>query len=336
MKISNETKVGALTAVAITILILGFSFLKGNKLFSSSETYYAEYANVSGLTTADDVLLKGLQVGKVTSIELKTVTGTGLETDPLVTVVVGFILTEDLILPKDSEARIVSSDLLGDKALELILGNSPVPAEPGSFIAGNVEPSIQQAITVELLPVKNKFEELIKNIDSVITTIQATFDTRFQDDIEENMVSIRETLNNVNSTSLKLDNLVERESAKIDDIFSNIRSITATLEENEEAIARTIQNVEAISDSISKVKFTETMMKVNAAVTDFALIMEEARTGEGNIALLLNQRDIYDNLRDASKSLDLLVEDMRRNPRKFLPPLIRIGGGKNNGGTNDQ
>ena len=320
MKISNETKVGALAAVAITILILGYNFLAGNSLFSSERIFYAEYSNISGLNTSDDVLLRGLKIGKVTSIDLKA--------DSIIVIVVAFVVEEDIVIPEDSEARIVSSDLLGAKALELVLGNSKVPAKDGSYLVGNVEPSLQQQVTVELLPVKTKFEELIKNIDSVIITIQSTFDTRFQENIDENMVSIGDALQNVKSTSERLDLIVERESHKIDDIFNNIRSITTNLNENEENINRIIANITTISDSLAVVNFAETMGKVNKAVTDFALIIEKANSGEGNLALLINQRDIYDNLAEASKSLDLLVEDIRRNPRRYLPPLVRIGGGK--------
>ena len=48
MKISNETKIGALTVISITILILGYSFLRGNDIFSGSNKFYAVYNSVEG------------------------------------------------------------------------------------------------------------------------------------------------------------------------------------------------------------------------------------------------------------------------------------------------
>lgn len=318
MKISNETKVGALAAVAITVLILGYNYLKGSKLFSSNDTYYVTYSSITGLGTSDDVLIRGYEVGKVTDIELQT--------DSVIQVVVEFTLHEKVKLPVGTEARIISSDLLGDKALDLSLGDSDEIIPPGSFIPGSIEASIQEAITVELLPVKNKFEDLIKNIDSVISIVQATFDPGFQTDVDKYMISIREALENVKSTSLRLDQLVERESQTINNILSNIDKITENIEENEAEINHIIANISGISDSLAKVNFVATMGKADSAIGRFASIIDKIESGDGNLALLLNDRELYDNLQESSKRLDELVEDIRKNPRKYIPPLIKIGG----------
>jgi phospholipid/cholesterol/gamma-HCH transport system substrate-binding protein len=67
-KVSNETKVGAIAVVVITLLILGFNFLKGNQLFSNNLMLYAKYDNVQGLTPSSPVIINGLQVGTVKAI----------------------------------------------------------------------------------------------------------------------------------------------------------------------------------------------------------------------------------------------------------------------------
>jgi phospholipid/cholesterol/gamma-HCH transport system substrate-binding protein len=65
MKITNETKIGALTTIAILLLILGFNFLKGKDLFSHSKKIYAVFKNVDGLELSNSVSIKGLNVGSV-------------------------------------------------------------------------------------------------------------------------------------------------------------------------------------------------------------------------------------------------------------------------------
>ncbi|MDB5149913.1 MAG: hypothetical protein JWQ57_3933, partial [Mucilaginibacter sp.] len=71
MKISNETKIGALTAIAITILILGYSYLRGNDVFSGSNKYYAIYNSVEGLTVSKPVLVNGFQIGRISKMQLQ-------------------------------------------------------------------------------------------------------------------------------------------------------------------------------------------------------------------------------------------------------------------------
>ncbi|RYZ94526.1 MAG: MCE family protein, partial [Sphingobacteriaceae bacterium] len=71
MKISNETKIGAFTAIAITALLLGYSYLSGNDVFSGSNKFYAVYRSVEGLTVSKPVLVNGFQVGRVSKMELQ-------------------------------------------------------------------------------------------------------------------------------------------------------------------------------------------------------------------------------------------------------------------------
>ena len=52
MKISNETKIGILAVAAITILILGFNFLKGKNLFEKNDKIYAIFPKVNGAVKA--------------------------------------------------------------------------------------------------------------------------------------------------------------------------------------------------------------------------------------------------------------------------------------------
>ena len=71
MKISNETKVGILAAVAIAIFIVGYNFLKGNDIFSSENEFYAKYDKVDGLAVSKPVLVNGYQVGRVSQLTLQ-------------------------------------------------------------------------------------------------------------------------------------------------------------------------------------------------------------------------------------------------------------------------
>ena len=115
MKISNETKVGAITAIAITVLILGFNYLKGKSLWSKSHTYFAKYKNVQGLSNSNPVMINGMQVGSVYSIS----------TDQNMKVIlVNINMTKDVNIPINSVA-LIKSTLLGVTSIDIKLGDSP-------------------------------------------------------------------------------------------------------------------------------------------------------------------------------------------------------------------
>ena len=69
MKVSNETKIGALTVIAITLLILGFNFLKGKNLIEKKATIYIAFEKVNGLNMADMIKINGLKVGGVEDMQ---------------------------------------------------------------------------------------------------------------------------------------------------------------------------------------------------------------------------------------------------------------------------
>ena len=114
MKISNETKVGILAVIAVTLLFIGYSFLKGNDVFSSDNTYYTSYQAVDGLTASKPVLVNGYQIGRVSKMTLQ----------PDGSILTEFKIKAEYKVPKNTVARIASTDLLGGKAIVFDMGNS--------------------------------------------------------------------------------------------------------------------------------------------------------------------------------------------------------------------
>src|SRR5471030_1971648 len=107
MKITNETKIGALTAIAIAMLILGYSFLRGDDLFSGTNKFYAVYSSVDGLTVSKPVLVNGFQIGRISKMKLLNDGHT----------IVEFSVERQYKVPSNTFAKLVSTDLLGTKAI---------------------------------------------------------------------------------------------------------------------------------------------------------------------------------------------------------------------------
>lgn len=317
MKISNETKVGILAVLAIVLLILGYSYLKGERVFAQDRTFYAEYYNVSGLNTSDDVIFRGLSIGKIQSIELLPKEEKAIR--------VGFNIGEPIDIPINSEARIVNSDLLGDKALELILGDATEIANEGATLSGTVEQSLSQQIEEQLLPVKTRIEGLIASIDSVITRVNGIFDVDFQGKVDEYQVSIEAAIKNIRNITESVDAIVSNEATKIDTVMTNVKVISQAIADNEQALRNTFANLETITDSIAKINLVHTFAQLDSVTADLAMITSKVKSGDGNLAMLINEKELYQNLESISKNLELLLEDIRKKPGRYAPSLLRVG-----------
>ena len=183
MKISNETKVGALTSIAIAILFIGYSFLKGNNVFSSENTFYTEYDNVDGLAVSKPVLVSGFQIGRVSALKLQ----------PNGKIRTEFKINDDYEIPSNSVARIVSADLLGSKAIVFELGNSTTMARDGDPLLSDVQANLMEKVE----PLQHKIENLVVKLDSVLSGVNSVMDAEFQRDFKSSVRSIAASLKNL-------------------------------------------------------------------------------------------------------------------------------------------
>jgi len=304
LKIKNETKVGILATVAIAILVLGYSFLKGNDVFTSENTFYAVYERVDGLTVSKPVYVNGYQIGRVSGLTLL----------PNGTILTEFKIDKKYELPANTVARIASTDLLGGKAIVFDLGDSNVYAETGDTLQSDVQKNIMEQVE----PIQKKAEALFVVLDSVLTSVNNTISPDFQKNINRSLQSIANTLNTLENTAIQVDGMVGTQKSKISGILTNMESISANFSNNNEKLTRIFANLETVSDKAARLNFEETMNKANMAVSDLQLVVDSINNGKGSLGKLLNDDELYNNLEDASKSLDNLIIDVKQNPKRYV------------------
>ncbi|HET7819198.1 MAG TPA: MlaD family protein [Bacteroidia bacterium] len=310
MKISRELKTGIVAVIAIAIFVYGFNFLKGKNIFSKQDTYYAIYPQVSGIVEANPVQVNGFKVGRVNKIELLDTTGRLLVTIS--------ISDEKLKIKKGTTARIVSSDLLGAKAIELIMSNSSEYAKDGDTLMAETEASLQETVNATVKPLKDKAEKLIGSIDSIITVAQTVLNKSSQDNIIKSFDNIKHTLETFDKTAVRLDNMVASEQSKISNIFSKVEAISTNLANNSDKISNVIKNFSSISDTLAKANIAKTIDKASNALAQVSDIMEKINKGQGSAGLLVNDTKLYNNLTAASGSLDSLMKDMELYPWRYF------------------
>ncbi len=310
MKLSREFKAGVVVVFGIAILVVGVFFLKGVNLFGENRNYYALYDNVDGLGEATPVMVKGYKVGQVTEIRLIPERGNMI----LVTMLID---NPDLQIPKDAKARIYSADLF-TKAIEIRDGTSEVMAQPGDTLLSDIQASIQEEVNKQVLPLKEKAEDLISSIDSIMAVVQAVLDKNVQANLTQSFESIRRSINALERTSLRIDTMIASEKVKVSNIMSNIQSITSNISKNNDELTATIKNMKIITDSIAKSDLTSTINNVNKTMGQVADITTKINNGEGTMGMLINNDSLYNALVNTNAELRNLLEDMRVNPNRYL------------------
>ncbi|MFM6975959.1 MAG: MlaD family protein [Sphingobacteriaceae bacterium] len=300
MKISNETKVGILATVAIAILIMGYSFLKGIDVFSRDQNYYAVYDDISGLTVSKPVLVNGFQIGRVAKLTLA----------PNGKIIAQFQVNPDYKIPKNTIAHLESTDLLGGKAIVFKLGNDQHLASDGDTLTGVIAVGIMD----QLKPVQEKATLIASRMDSVLSSINQTLNPEFQRNFNQSFSSIAKTLKTLEGTSQKVDGLVGSQSRRIADILVNLESMSA--------------NLKKISAETAGANLGQTLSNANKAVADLQKVVAKINAGEGSLGLLINDKQLYSNLANATENLNLLMVDLKANPKRYVHFSVFGGGSK--------
>lgn len=299
MKIKKEIKIGLIAIAIITLFIWGFSFLKGKNLLSSNDAYYAIYNNIDGLEEASPVLVSGFKIGIVESIKIHK--------NFRDKIVVKFSIEENIKLPKNTEAIIYPATLIAGKAIKLNFSDSKELHSNGDTITGILEQNIMSSLSNELIPVKNKIENLVVSIDSVL----AIFDTKTKENLKSSLDNLSKITNNLNE-------LLDTENSKLAIILKNAESISTNLKNNNEQITNILENFSNISDSIEQADIKTTILNANRTLAEFSKISSKINNGEGTIGMLINNDSLYNNLNNLAADLDSLVIDFNENPKRYV------------------
>ncbi|MET3500134.1 MlaD family protein [Mucilaginibacter sp. cycad4] len=312
MKISNETKIGALTAIAITILILGYSYLRGNDVFSGSNKYYAIYNSVEGLTVSKPVLVNGYQIGRISKMKLQ----------PDGRTVVEFKIEPDVVVPKNTLAKLESTDLLGSKAIVFELGNSNVPAEDQDTLKADIQGSLAES----LQPIQKKAEMLMSKLDSSLSAVNKILNPNFQKNIDRSFMSIANSLQTLEGTTKKIDHLVGSQTGHIDAILTNAEEVSGSLKTSTAHLNGMTANFEKVSNDVAAANLKQTLDNANKAMADLQATIAKINAGQGSLGLLLNDDKMYKNLTDASNNLNNLFIDLKAHPKRYVS--FSVFGGK--------
>lgn len=310
VKISKEVRVGIVTAIAIGFFIYGFNYLKGRDLFSTQRKFYAVYNDIDGLVEANPLLINGYKVGMVGKIRLVQDTSSR--------VIITLLLDDAVLIPQNSIAKVISSDILGSKAVQLILGSGTDYVVEGDTLLSAQEDNLKQSVNKTIAPLQRKAEGLIASIDSVLVVVQQVFNESARQNLAKSFESIKQAITSLETTSYRLDTLVISEKLNISSILTKINVLATTLAGNSDKLTNVINNFSDISDSLAKSNLTAAVNNADIALSQASGIMNKINRGEGTMGMLINNDSLYRKLDKSAEDLDKLLLDLRINPERYV------------------
>jgi phospholipid/cholesterol/gamma-HCH transport system substrate-binding protein len=306
LKITRELKIGLFTVMTVFLIIWGINYLKGKDIFSRQMYFYAVYDDVTGLIESNPVSINGVKIGQINSIRFMP-DGSGR-------ILVESIISRSIQIPRNSISQLTGASLMGNREIIILLGDSKDMIENRDTLQSGMATSIKDEVSEMVAPIKQRAEELFIQIDSIMEVFQAIFTTQTRENIVNSFASIQNTLENLETTTDRLDQTIDAESVRISSIMANAESITRNLSDNNELVKNILQNFSNISDSIASANLHQTLVNAEKSLENLNMVLEKIEKGEGSIGLLLNDEGLYNNLESSSKQLELLLEDIRKNP----------------------
>ena len=302
MKVSNETKVGALTAVSITVLILGFNFLKGKNITERSNTIYAVFPNVDGLAISSPVYANGYQIGRVGDLEAKDKNLSGI--------IVTITLTKDINIPTNSFA---SSDktLLGTTSVKITLGTSPKYINEGDTLQVILSPDMMSSVKSTLTPAVDNINKTLIALEAVIMKLNSVIDPNTKNNIQSIVA-------NLNTSSQRLMDLLNTQNGSLAKTLNHVESITGNLEKNNGKIDSSLSNVQKATKQLADAEIAQTIETMKKTMAQLEQTIAKVNNPNGTIGALLNERKLYDELRQTNRSLTTLLDDLKTHPKRYV------------------
>jgi phospholipid/cholesterol/gamma-HCH transport system substrate-binding protein len=274
------------------MFIIGFSYLKGNHVFISDRTFYAIYNDVEGISKGTPVTISGFNVGSIQNIEFFN------DSEKLL---VKFRVENKINFSKNSIAQIYETGLIGGKALAVIT-KPGIVAKSGDTLSSAIAPGLTELVNDKLSPLQEKIESTFVSADSLLIAINNILDNQTQSNIKNTFEDLSETVENVKFSTSKFENLLEENENKISNIINRIDITSSNLSNFSNSFAdleKTIENFSKTSDNLN-------------------LILSEISSGNGTFNKLIFDDSIVNFLNSASENINLLLEDLRLNPKRYV------------------
>lgn len=284
---SKEAKIGLVTLISLALLYFGVNYLRGINLFQPVNHYNVSFTNVKDVTVSSPVFIEGFKVGLVRSINY--------DYHAIDKITVEISLEDEMKINKGSYIKIVKS-FLGGAELHIFL-NKYVDTyyTPGDTIEGRMGEDMMASVQDKLLP---EIENILPKIDSILGGLQTLIN---HPALSQSLDNIQRTTANLEKSTVRLNSLLAKD---VPVIVSNLQQIT--------------NDFSVVSNDLKEVDFKSTFNLINATISNLKLTTEKLNSSDNTFGLLLNDKQLYENLNSTSENASKLLFDLKQNPKRYV------------------
>jgi phospholipid/cholesterol/gamma-HCH transport system substrate-binding protein len=302
MKVSNETKVGILSIFALTLLVLGFNFLKNNDLFKKRKLIYAVFPNLGGLSRSNEVKVNGYLIGTVYKLNKKDKNADQF--------IVSINVTEEVNIPKDSKA-IISSPLVGSWYINIEKGQDTAFLKIGDTLQSKLDKSILDDVKAQLTPTLEKVRGSLDTLNIFLKNANSVLSSEIK-------ASINQTAANLKQASSSLNTLLHAETGLIARAINNANSFIDDIKKNAENINATVANTKTASEKLAKLEVQPLIDSLQATVSLLKSSAQKITDRNGSLGALISDKSLYDNLNRTIIKAQTLIDDLRVHPKRYV------------------
>ena len=293
MKLSNEIKTGVLVLTGIILFIIGFSYLKSNDVFIKDRVFYAVYEDVEGVSKGTPVTISGFNVGSVQDIKFFNNSSKLL---------LKFRVENDFNFSNQSTAQIYETGLIGGKALAVIPKYGNEIAKSGDTLNSSIAPGLTELVNDKLSPLQEKIESMVVSADSVLISLNSVLNTQAKDQIQSTITNFSSTVTDLKNSAGTLDEMISMNKNKINNIITNVNKSSNELSDLSNSFSDLTVIIENLSESSNSIEN----------------IVNEISSGNGSLGNLIYDDNLIKSLNAASSNINLLIEDLRLNPKRYV------------------
>jgi phospholipid/cholesterol/gamma-HCH transport system substrate-binding protein len=295
LKLSREIKTAVLVIASILLFVWGYSYLKGRDLFVDYKTLYVEYENVEGLTVSAPVTINGLVVGKVSKISIDNNSAK---------IKVEMQINSNFPIKKTSIAQIYAPNPIGGKQIAVLPTKTGADAVDGDSLVSSSKLGLTDELTKQMLPLKDKITKLLDNANDMLENVNQVLDTKSKENLRKSLSDLSETIAQFKELSKGINSMLVQNNTKIKGTINNIEKASA--------------NFVKVSDTLAKINISQTAKSFEKTLVNVDKLLIDMQAGKGSMGKLIKDDALYNNFNKTSKELELLLQDLRLNPTRYV------------------
>jgi len=325
---SREIKIGILTFLVLITMIWGYTFLKGRNLLTASNELFTTYSDVADLNVSSPVLVNGYKIGTVTKIKLNPKDVKKMD--------VYYLIDSEYKIPKNAIASMKSLGFVDGKGIFLEFEKECSGADcalDGDEIQGKTVGMLGSMLGEG--EISEYSSELTQSVKAIIGDIGKEGQPG---SINETVRQLEIISKNVAAITASTNTLITNSSANLNKTIDNMASITGALTKSNQKIEQLLANIEKITGDIAKgdlkttigntnatldasktaiASLQTTLTSTNNTMKELDVVLSKINKGDGSLGKLMNDKQLYTNLTASTNNLNLLLQDLRLNPKRY-------------------